>query len=94
VVWGKAKEMEKVAKILKRDSDGSCNNQVLSGNSRYGISNCKELIINKQQQQKDDDHNEEKELAAAKLKKPVRESEKLCCQRALINSPVKQENVV
>lgn len=94
VVWGKAKEMEKVVKIPKKDSDESRNNQDLSGHSRYAISKSKELIINTQQPQNNDDHHQEKELTASKLKKPVTESKEISCLKALINSPLEQASVL
>lgn len=95
VVWGKAKEMEKVVKIPKKDSDESCNGQDLIGHCLYPLSNGKELIINTQQQQQNDgDHRQGKELAAPKVKKSVRESKEIFCMRALMNSPVEQASVV
>lgn len=82
VVWGKAKEMGKIVKIPKKDSDESCNSQELSGHSRYATSNNKELIINTQLKN-DDNHHQEKELAASKMKKETRETEEICCGREL-----------
>lgn len=79
VVWGKAKEMEKIMKIPKRDSDHeSGNSQELSGRSRYAISNIKESIINTQQRKSDENRHEEKELATSKPKKARRDSEEIC----------------
>lgn len=79
VVWGKAKETEKIVKIPRRpDSDESGHSQELSGQSRHTISNSKELIINT--------HNrrEEKELATCKPKNATRDSEEICSGPALV----------
>ena len=75
VLWGKAKEMEKIVEIPKRDSDEGCNNQELSGHPENTISNSNELIINTH-------HRNFNELAASELKKPVRESDEICCGKA------------
>lgn len=85
VVWGKAKEMDKIVKIPKRDSDESCDSQELSSHSRYATSNNKELILNTEPSKNDGNHPEEKELAPFKLKKATREAEEICCGRALMS---------